>query len=198
MDCKNSSNNNADITEDMIFSCFAAAQKLQDTRTSAESFLDVEEYENRVMYPEFARWARKAGYPHLSNLFLKVAGEEKEHAVWLRKLYSEIGIPQANADVVRAKEALAEIKANCDRLIALNPDGVVENALRVAIRVEQREHLEIYPRLRDQALQEGLADAAEIYQKVIDSESVHAQLFQEALNEFISLKQKAQEAVVQG
>jgi rubrerythrin len=43
-----------EITEDMIFQCFAAAQQSQDMSRTAESFVDVEEYENQVMYPEFA------------------------------------------------------------------------------------------------------------------------------------------------
>lgn len=175
----------AEITEDMIYACFAAAETLGSARESAESFLDVEEYENRVMYPEFARWARKAGYPQLAQLFLKVAGEEKEHAVWLRELYRDVGTPKATLDVQRAKEALAEIKANCDRLIGLNPESVVEKALRVALRVEAREHQEIYPRLRDQALAEGNEGAAQIYQRVIDSEAQHARWFEDALSAFL-------------
>ena len=63
-----------EITEDMIFQCFAAAQQSQDMSRTAESFVDVEEYENQIMYPEFARWAEKAGYPRLASLFRKVAG----------------------------------------------------------------------------------------------------------------------------
>ncbi len=187
MNC-NADKKTTEITEDMIYACFAAAETLKDTRASAESFLDVEEYENRVMYPEFARWAKKAGYPHLSQLFMKVAGEEKEHAVWLRALYTEIGTPTSNMDVTRATEALAEIKANCDRLIGLNPNGVVEKALRVALKVEQREYKEIYPRLRDQATAEGNHQAAEVYQRVIDSEGQHAQWFEAAIAEFTQLK----------
>ena len=48
-----------EITEDMILECFAAATPCDDSRKTAESFVDVEMYENQVMYPEFARWAEK-------------------------------------------------------------------------------------------------------------------------------------------
>ncbi|MFV9616710.1 MAG: ferritin family protein [Gammaproteobacteria bacterium] len=72
-----------EITEDMILECFAAAIPCEDGHKTAESFVDVEMYENQVMYPEFARWAEKAGYPELARLFRKVAGEEMLHAVWL-------------------------------------------------------------------------------------------------------------------
>jgi rubrerythrin len=173
-----------EITEDMIFQCFAAAQQSPDMNRTAASFVDVEEYENQVMYPEFARWAEKAGYPRLASLFRKVAGEEKLHAVWLRELYTDMGVPARGADTQRAIDALETIRANCDALIAMNPDSVVEKALKVAIMVEEREALSIYPQFRDQALAEGDERAAGVYQKVVDSENQHAQWFHVALNDF--------------
>jgi rubrerythrin len=172
------------ITEDMIYSCFAAARQGVNPGDTAESFVDVEEYENQVMYPEFARWARQAGYPGLATLFMKVAGEEKLHAVWLRKLYDTMGVPARGEDTRRAIDALTTIRENCDRLIGLNPDGVVENALRVAMRVEEREYAEIYPHFRDQAQQAGSPDEAAVYQKVIDSERQHHDWFRHALQAY--------------
>lgn len=173
-----------EITEDMIFQCFAAAQQSEDRALTAESFIDVEEYESQVMYPEFARWAAQAGHPKLATLFRKVAGEEKLHSVWLRALYDEIGIPARGEDTQRAVDALQTIQQNCDALIAMNPQGVVEKALSVAIRVEEREYADIYPRFRDQAAAANDSHAAEVYQKVIDSEREHAQWFRAALNDF--------------
>ena len=175
-----------DISEEMIFQCFAAAQQFQQADKTAESFVDVEEYENQIMYPEFARWASQAGYPQLATLFRKVAGEEKLHAVWLRALYDDIGVPKRGEDTRRAIDALNTIRANCDELIAMNPDGVVEKALSVAIRVEEREYIDIYPRFRDQALSDGNNRAAAVYQKVIDSEHEHANWFKAALSDFHS------------
>lgn len=172
------------ITEDMIFECFAAARQSDDCGKTAASFVDVEEYENQIMYPEFARWAEKAGYPGLAKLFRRVAGEEKLHAVWLRELYDDLGVPARGEDTQRAVDALSTIRANCDSLISQNPDGVVEKAIKVAIRVEEREALSIYPRFRDQALGEGNEAAAAVYQRVIDSEAQHAEWFQAALADF--------------
>jgi len=172
------------ITEDMIFQCFAAARQDADPASTAESFVDVEEYENQVMYPEFARWAEKVGRPDLARLFRKVAGEEKLHAVWLRELYEDIGVPARGEDTQRAIDALETIKANCDALVAMNPQGVMEKALRVAIRVEEREYRDIYPRFRDQALAAADLPAAQVYQRVIDSERQHAEWFHAALNDF--------------
>lgn len=182
----NKSDEQIEITEDMIYSCFAAASLSDESRETAESFVDVEEYENQVMYPEFARWAEKAGYPKLASLFRKVAGEEKLHAVWLRELYDDIGIPNRGEDTQRAIDALQTIQKNCDDLIKLNPDGVVEKALKVAITVEAREAQDIYPRFRDQALERGDQAAADVYQRVVDSESEHMMWFQSALSDLQS------------
>lgn len=176
--------NKTEITEDMIFQCFAAASQCDDLADTAASFVDVEEYENQIMYPEFARWAEQAGQRDLARLFRKVAGEEKLHAVWLRELYAEMGTPPRGEDTRRAIEALETIRANCDALIAMNPEGVIEKALQVAIRVEEREAGKIYPLFRDQALAAGDTRAAEVYQRVVDSEAEHARWFHTALEEF--------------
>lgn len=176
----------AEITEEMIYSCFAAASMSDNSVKTAESFIDVEEYENQVMYPEFARWAEKAGYPKLASLFRKVAGEEKLHAIWLRELYDEIGTPTRGEDTQRAIDALQTIQKNCDELITMNPDGVVEKALKVAISVEAREATDIYPRFRDQAIERGDQAAADVYQRVVDSEREHMGWFQSALSDFQS------------
>ena len=173
-----------EITEDMILECFAAAQPCADSRKTAESFVDVEMYENQVMYPEFARWAEKAGYPELASLFRKVASEEKLHAIWLKELYDDIGTPAHGEDTQRAITALETIQANCDSLIKMNPDGVIEKALKVAIAVEEREALDIYPEFRERELKNGNQAAADIYQRVVDSESQHMNWFKSALNEF--------------
>jgi len=175
-----------EITEDMILECFAAATPCEDSHKTAESFVDVEQYENEVMYPEFARWAKKAGYPKLASLFRKVAGEEKLHAIWLRELYDDIGIPARGEDTQRAINALNTIQANCDSLIEMNPDGVIEKALNVAITVEEREALSIYPEFRDRELANGNQAAADVYQRVINSESQHMNWFKSALDEFLS------------
>jgi len=177
-----------EITEDMIYNCFAAARLSDDSGKTAESFVDVEEYENQVMYPEFARWAEKAGYPKLAKLFRKVAGEEKLHAIWLRELYVDIGTPARGEDTRRAIDALETIRKNCDDLIGANPDGVVEKALTVAISVEAREAQDIYPRFRDQAIELGNQAAADVYQRVVDSEQEHMNWFQSALTDFQSAR----------
>ncbi len=177
-----------EITEEMILDCFAAASPCEDSRKTAESFVDVELYENQVMYPEFARWAEKAGYPELASLFRKVAGEEKLHAIWLKELYDDIGTPAHGEDTERAITALQTIQANCDALIKMNPDGVIEKALKVAITVEQREALDIYPEFRDRELKNGNQAAADIYQRVVDSESQHMNWFQSALSELTALR----------
>ena len=174
---------NLPITEEMIFQCFAAANLDDDPARTAASFVDVEEYENQIMYPEFARWAERAGNARLATLFRKVAGEEKLHAVWLRELYSDMGTPARGADTQRAIDALETIQANCDTLFEANPEAVLEKALAVAMRVEQREFADIYPHFRDQAANDGDHRAAAVYQRVIDSERQHFEWFRAAATE---------------
>ncbi|MEI7841054.1 MAG: ferritin family protein [Methylococcaceae bacterium] len=176
--------NNTEITEEMIFQCFAAAQQSEDRGETAASFIDVEEYEAQIMYPEFARWAAKAGHPKLATLFRKVAGEEKLHSVWLRDLYEDIGVPERGEDTQRAIDALQTIRENCDELIKTNPQAVIEKALTVAIRVEEREYLDIYPRFRDQAKAANDDKTSDVYQRVVDSERQHAEWFHTALTDF--------------
>jgi rubrerythrin len=173
-----------EITAEMIFQCFAAAQQMDDCGRTAESFVDVEEYENQIMYPEFARWAEHAGFPELAKLFRRVAGEEKLHAVWMRELYDTMGVPARGEDTQRAIDALNTIRTNCDALLALNSEGIVEKALEVAIRVEEREALSIYPKFRDRAMAEGNEAEAAVYQRVVDSEAQHAAWFKAALTQF--------------
>jgi len=95
-----------------------------------------------------------------------------------------LGQPARGEDTERAIDALKTIRANCDALIEMNPDGVVEKALAVAISVEEREYQDIYPRFRDQALEQGDQKAADVYQRVVDSESQHADWFRHALDQF--------------
>ncbi len=173
------------VNEETIFECFAAAEKCETHSQTAESFVDVEEYENNTMYPAFARWAKAVGYDEIANLFLKVAGEEKLHAKWLRELYKEMGTPTEGKDTLRAKEALTLIQSNMGNLLQSNPKGLIEKALKVSYRVEMRECTQIYPAFRAQALESGNIKAAGIYQKVIDSETQHAQWFEAALKDLL-------------
>ena len=68
----------------------------------------------------------------------------------------------------------------------MNPDGVIEKALKVAIAVEEREALNIYPDFRDREQKNGNQTAADVYQRVIDSERQHMNWFKSALNDFMS------------
>jgi rubrerythrin len=173
-----------EITEEMIFGCFAAAQEADSLEGTASSFVDVEEYENKIMYPEFARWAKKVNRPDIARIFARVAGEEGLHAHWLRELYADMGTPERGEDTERAVEVLEQIRNNCDELFDMNPKAVLEKALAVAIRVEEREYQDIYPRFRDQALEKGDSKSAEVYQRVIDSERQHAEWFHAALTDY--------------
>ena len=94
-----------------------------------------------------------------------------------------MGVPTRGEDTQRAIDALETIRKNSDKLIEADPKTVIEKALKVAIKVEQREYRDIYPSFRDQAIKAGQKEAAEIYQRVIDSEEQHAHWFESALKD---------------
>ena len=102
-----------------------------------------------------------------------------------------MGTPARGEDTQRAIDALETIRKNSDALIAQDPKTVIEKALKVAIRVEQREYREIYPAFRDQAIQAGQKEAAEVYQRVINSEEQHSQWFEKALTTLENYPQAA-------
>ncbi|MCK5499018.1 MAG: hypothetical protein KAI77_07440, partial [Gammaproteobacteria bacterium] len=62
----------------------------------------------------------------------------------------------------------------------------IEKALKVAIAVEEREALNIYTEFRDRELKNGNQAAADVYQRVVDSESQHMNWFKSALNDFMT------------
>ena len=66
----------------------------------------------------------------------------------------------------------------------MNPQWVIDKAQMVAIRLEERDYLDIYPRIRDQAHANQDQATAEVYQRVIDSEQQHAEWFQGALEHY--------------
>jgi rubrerythrin len=172
------------ITLAMVYECFASALPGEGRAEDVLRSLDVDDYQDWVMYPEFARWAEQAGQPQFAGLFRKVGGQDRLHPIWLRELYRRLGETERGDEDQRAVEAIMAIRARGDELIALNPEGLVEKALLVAVGVEQRDYLETYPRYRDRALREGNTDAAAVYQRAIDTACEHAEWFRQALEEF--------------
>ncbi len=171
--------------EKKIFACFAAARQGKDISTTVDSFIDVEHYESKVMYPTFAKWAVSAGYPAIGTLFRKVAGEERLHAVWMEEIGHRQMSKEHGEDTVRAMSAIESAVNDVEKLLEKSPKQLVVAALQVAIRVEEREYKDIYPRFRDQAACNGNSRAAAVYQRVIDSEKQHARLFGTALQSVV-------------
>lgn len=164
--------------------------------TVADNFragVEVEEYENDSLYSGFSRVARAAGYEDLANLFAKVAGEEKLHAVWMREADPELtartfapGAPESEAaKAIRAQiseqeELVAQVSARVHGEPALRRQ-VAERMLHVAISVENIEANTTYPEFARAAHAAGNQRLAQMYERVQASEAQHHQWYSEAL-----------------
>lgn len=171
--------------------------------TIADNFragVEVEEYENESLYTGFSKVARAAGYPSIANLFAKVAGEEKLHALWMREAAPELvketmganAPPSAAAEAIRTQireqeDLVAEVADRVHGDAGLSRE-VVERMLRVAISVERIESEKTYPEFARAAQAKGNQRLAKMYERVQRSESQHFQWYSEALAELVPAK----------
>lgn len=61
-------------------------EKLEDALTGLQMAVDGENYENQIMYPEFAEIADAEGYGEVAEMFRKIAKVETHHAERFQKL----------------------------------------------------------------------------------------------------------------
>ncbi|MCA1811571.1 MAG: hypothetical protein LC623_06120 [Halobacteriales archaeon] len=169
--------------------------------TVADNFragVEVEEYENDSLYAGFATVARAAGYTDLANLFTKVAGEEKLHAVWMREADPELtartfapGAPESQAakairrQIAEQEELVAAVAARVHGEPALRRQ-VVERMLHVAISVESIEAHTTYPEFARAARAGGNETLARMYERVQASEAQHHQWYSAALKQVLA------------
>jgi rubrerythrin len=164
--------------------------------TIADNFragVEVEEYENDSLYSGFSKVARAAGYEDLANLFTKVAGEEKLHAVWMREADPELtarafasGAAESQAgaairkQIAEQESLVAQVAARVHDEPAIRRQ-VVERMLHVAISVENIEAHHTYPEFARAAKAAGNQKLAAMYERVQGSEAQHHQWYTAAL-----------------
>ncbi|MES2154699.1 MAG: ferritin family protein [bacterium] len=164
--------------------------------TIADNFragVEVEEYENDSLYTGFSKVARAAGYEDLANLFAKVAGEEKLHAIWMREADPELtakafaadappseAAKQIRAQIAEQEELVAAVSRRVHNEPALRRQ-VAERMLHVAISVENIESTKTYPEFARAAHAAGQVRLAAMYECVQASEAQHAKWYSEAL-----------------
>jgi rubrerythrin len=112
----------------------------------AKAFIGESQARNR--YTMYSKVAKKEGYEQLSEIFLKTAENEREHAKWAMRMINGL---KENGEVPEA------IIVEADAPTTLGT--TVEN-LMATIAGENGEHTRMYPKFADTADKEGLTDIA--------------------------------------
>ena len=140
---------------------------LKGTKTAEnlmKSFAGESQARNRYTY--YASVAKKEGYVQISNIFTETAGNEKEHAERFFKFLSQ----SLNGEVVEINATypvgLSDTKAN----------------LLWAANGEKEEWSELYPAFAKAAEEEGFADVAFVYRKIVEVEKHHDERYRKLLS----------------
>ena len=139
----------------------------------AKAFIGESQARNR--YTMYSKTAKKEGYVQLSEIFLKTAENEREHAKWAMRMINELkedGEPEAIIVEVDAPTTLGT---------------TVEN-LEATIAGENEEHTQMYPEFADTAEKEGLSDIAERLRAIGLVEKHHEERFTKLLEAIKSEK----------
>ncbi|MBU3142678.1 rubrerythrin [Clostridium sp. CF012] len=140
---------------------------LKGTKTAEnlmKSFAGESQARNRYTY--YASVAKKEGYMQISNIFTETAGNEKEHAERFFKFLST----SLNGEVVEINATypvgLSDTKSN----------------LLWAANGENEEWSELYPEFARVAEEEGFADVAFVYRKIVEIEKHHEARYRQLLS----------------
>ncbi len=121
----------------------------------------------RNRYTFFAKIAKEEGYVFLQRVFLETAENEREHASQLFKLIQKL-----------KKGETISVQAEAD----LTLGNTVEN-LKSAIKGENYENKEMYPKFAEEAEKEGYKDIAENLRAIAKAEEHHESRYRRILNE---------------
>ena len=120
----------------------------------------------------YARVAKEEGYIQISEIFLKTAENEWEHASTLFKLINELK--------KKLGEGFEEVKVEVAAPTML---GDTAENLRAAVAGEHYENTEMYPSFADVAEREGLTDVAKRLRAIAVAERHHEERFRKLLEE---------------
>jgi len=140
---------------------------LKGTKTAEnlmKSFAGESQARNRYTY--YSSIAKKEGYVQIANIFAETADNEKEHAKRFFKFLSQ----SLNGEVVEINATypvgLSDTKAN----------------LLWAANGEKEEWSELYPEFARVAEEEGFADIAFVYRKIVEVEKHHDERYRQLLS----------------
>nr|YP_009546216.1 rubrerythrin [Gloeochaete wittrockiana]ASQ40277.1 rubrerythrin [Gloeochaete wittrockiana] len=163
---------------------FQEATHKDVTDLNAASSIEVEMYECDCMYPTFAQIARQSGQPEIASMFDAIAREEGEHADILRQLYTKLEIKDS-PETVEAKRLVSAIE-NQIQVVTSDSRGL-SRVLETALEVETIESQKTYPAFAKLAREQGKLEVAEAFDKIVQSETKHANWVKRALERFIEV-----------
>ncbi len=136
-----------------------------------KAFLGESQARNR--YSFYAKIALKEGYEQISEIFLKTAENEKEHAKWLFRLINELKV--LNSSDGRVKEENFE-KLVVEAEVPMVLGTTIEN-LKAAIEGEHYENTEMYPEFADMAEEECFPEIAKRLRAIAIAEEHHEETY---------------------
>ena len=133
----------------------------------AKAFIGESQARNR--YTMYSKVAKKEGYEQLSEIFLKTAENEREHAKWAMRMINGL---KENEEV--PESIIVEVDA------PTTLGTTVENLIATIIG-ENEEHTRMYPEFADTADKEGLTDIATRLRAIGHVEKHHEERFTKIL-----------------
>ncbi len=140
----------------------------------AKAFIGESQARNR--YTLYSKIAKKEGYEQLSEIFLKTADNEREHAKWSMRMINGLKekgeVPDA---IIVEADAPTTLGTTVENLIA-------------SIAGENEEHTRMYPNFADTADKEGLTDIAKRLRAIGQVEKHHEERFTKILETIEDVK----------
>jgi len=144
-------------------------RKMNETiKNLARAFIGESQARNR--YTFYAKIAKKEGYEQISEIFLRTAENEGEHAKWLFKLINELKKNFSDLDEIKVEVTVPIILGN-----------TIDN-LKAAIAGENYEHSKMYPEFANIAEKEGFVEIASRLRAIAKAEEHHEERFKKLLD----------------
>jgi rubrerythrin len=118
----------------------------------------------------YSKIAKNEGYVQISDIFLIIADNEREHAKWLFRMIQNLKKEFGDVDAVT-------VEAEAPLVMATTPENI-----KAAIAGEHYENSEMYPGFADVADAEGLDDVAVRLRAIGKAEEHHESRYKKLLD----------------
>ena len=143
----------------------------QTIQNLAAAFIGESQARNRYDY--YAKQAKKDGYVQLASIFEETAKQEKQHAKWFLRMLNQV--------LQKVGETADEVKVDMAVCVTTLSDS--ETNLGSAIKGENFEWTDLYPRFADVAEKEGFPEVATRIRAIMVAEKHHEERYQKYLNQ---------------